>query len=211
MYELVLKPNAVTLTLYGEITEAHVGQLVGFLTTNTTLKTLSMEKCFISVTGFTSIIAALQSNTSIAELHIWDTPIVGESMDAIATMLAENTSLETLGLIEADINNKGLKDLCLALSVNKTLRVFNVRNNCGINAIGMRQLRAAIERANTTLIIVRHGILMDDDTSFEPQSPAYKKHAAAIEQQLWVNRLLHQDVCVRYNAVYEDECDLCNC
>ncbi|KAM5276939.1 leucine-rich repeat-containing protein 34 isoform 8-T8 [Hipposideros larvatus] len=118
---------------------------------NTTLKYLRMTGNKIENEGGMLFAAMLQINSSLEKLDLGDCDLE-ESTVHLSHMLKENHCLVELHMNKHDIRNGGMKQLCDALYLNKSLRYLDVSCN-KITRDGMVFL-ADVLKSNTTLEVI---------------------------------------------------------
>ncbi|XP_036705904.1 leucine-rich repeat-containing protein 34 isoform X6 [Balaenoptera musculus] len=118
---------------------------------NTTLKHLRMTGNKIENKGGMFFAAMLQINSSLEKLDVGDCDLE-ESTVHLGHMLKENQCLVELHMCKHDIKNCGMKQLCDALYLNRTLRYLDVSCN-KITQDGMVCL-ADVLKSNTTLEVI---------------------------------------------------------
>ncbi|KAF6385076.1 leucine rich repeat containing 34 [Rhinolophus ferrumequinum] len=118
---------------------------------NVTLKYLRMTGNKIENEGGMSFAAMLQINSSLEKLDLGDCDLE-ESTVHLSHMLKENHCLVELHMSKHDMRNGGMKQLCDALYLNKSLRYLDVSCN-KITRDGMVFL-ADVLKSNTTLEVI---------------------------------------------------------
>uniref|UniRef100_A0A7N5JDJ9 Leucine rich repeat containing 34 n=1 Tax=Ailuropoda melanoleuca TaxID=9646 RepID=A0A7N5JDJ9_AILME len=118
---------------------------------NTTLKYLRMTGNKIENKGGMFFAAMLQINSSLEKLDLGDCDLE-ESTVHLGHMLKENHCLVELHLCKHNIKNCGMKQLCDALYLNRSLRYLDVSCN-RITHDGMMCL-ADVLKSNTTLEVL---------------------------------------------------------
>ncbi|XP_061049433.1 leucine-rich repeat-containing protein 34 isoform X4 [Eubalaena glacialis] len=118
---------------------------------NTTLKHLRMTGNKIENKGGMFFAAMLQINSSLEKLDVGDCDLE-ESTVHLGHMLKENQCLAELHMCKHDIKNCGMKQLCDALYLNRSLRYLDVSCN-KITQDGMVCL-ANVLKSNTTLEVI---------------------------------------------------------
>ncbi|XP_007197600.1 leucine-rich repeat-containing protein 34 isoform X6 [Balaenoptera acutorostrata] len=118
---------------------------------NTTLKHLRMTGNKIENKGGMFFAAMLQINSSLEKLDVGDCDLE-ESTVHLGHMLKENQCLVELHMCKHDIKNCGMKQLCDALYLNRSLRYLDVSCN-KITQDGMVCL-ANVLKSNTTLEVI---------------------------------------------------------
>ncbi|XP_054432933.1 leucine-rich repeat-containing protein 34 isoform X3 [Pteronotus mesoamericanus] len=118
---------------------------------NTTLKYLRMTGNKVEDKGGMFFAAMLQINSSLEKLDLGDCDLE-ESTVHLGHMLKENHCLVELYMSKHDVRNYGLKQLCDALYLNKSLRYLDVSCN-KITRDGIVFL-AAVLKSNTTLEVI---------------------------------------------------------
>ncbi|XP_059776486.1 leucine-rich repeat-containing protein 34 isoform X4 [Balaenoptera ricei] len=118
---------------------------------NTTLKHLRMTGNKIENKGGMFFAAMLQINSSLEKLDVGDCDLE-ESTVHLGHMLKENQCLVELHMCKHDIKNCGMKQLCDALYLNRSLRYLDVSCN-KITQDGMVCL-ADVLKSNTTLEVI---------------------------------------------------------
>ncbi|KAB1284224.1 Leucine-rich repeat-containing protein 34 [Camelus dromedarius] len=118
---------------------------------DTTLKHLRMTGNKIENKGGMYFAAMLQINSSLEKLDLGDCDLE-ESTVHLGHMLKENQWLVELHMCKHDIKNGGMKQLCDALYLNRSLRYLDVSCN-KITQDGMVCL-ADVLRSNTTLEVI---------------------------------------------------------
>ena len=118
---------------------------------NTTLRKLSLYDNQISDKGATALAQALEGNTTLHQLDLANNKISDEGATALAQALEGNTTLHQLYLSNNQISDKGATALAIAMKVNTptTLRVLYLSDN-KISDKGASALAQALE-GNTTL------------------------------------------------------------
>ncbi|XP_029071233.1 leucine-rich repeat-containing protein 34 isoform X2 [Monodon monoceros] len=118
---------------------------------NTTLKHLRMTGNKIENKGGMFFAAVLQINSSLEKLDLGDCDLE-ESTVHLGHMLKENQCLVELHVCKHDMKNCGMKHLCDALYLNRSLRYLDVSCN-KITQDGMVCL-ADVLKKNTTLEVI---------------------------------------------------------
>uniref|UniRef100_A0AC11ASZ0 Leucine rich repeat containing 34 n=1 Tax=Ovis aries TaxID=9940 RepID=A0AC11ASZ0_SHEEP len=118
---------------------------------NRTLKHLRMTGNKIENKGGMFFAAMLQINSSLEKLDLGDCDLE-ESTVHLGHMLKENQCLVELHMCKHDIKNCGMKQLCDALYLNRSLQYLDVSCN-KITQDGMKCL-ADVLKSNTTLEVI---------------------------------------------------------
>uniref|UniRef100_A0A673U247 Leucine rich repeat containing 34 n=1 Tax=Suricata suricatta TaxID=37032 RepID=A0A673U247_SURSU len=118
---------------------------------NTTLKYLRMTGNKIENEGGMFFAAMLQINSSLEKLDLGDCDLE-ESTVHLGHMLKENHCLVALHLCKHNMKNCGIKQLCDALYLNRSLRYLDISCN-KITRDGMVYL-ADVLKSNTTLEVI---------------------------------------------------------
>uniref|UniRef100_A0AAA9SQP2 Leucine rich repeat containing 34 n=1 Tax=Bos taurus TaxID=9913 RepID=A0AAA9SQP2_BOVIN len=118
---------------------------------NRTLKHLRMTGNKIENKGGMFFAAMLQINSSLEKLDLGDCDLE-ESTVHLGHMLKENQCLVELHMCKHDIKNCGMKQLCDALHLNRSLQYLDVSCN-KITQDGMKCL-ADVLKSNTTLEVI---------------------------------------------------------
>ncbi|XP_027956958.1 leucine-rich repeat-containing protein 34 isoform X2 [Eumetopias jubatus] len=144
--------NLVYLNLMFNDIGPEGGELIAkALHKNTTLKYLRMTGNKIENKGGMFFAAMLQINSSLEKLDLGDCDLE-ESTVHLGHMLKENHCLVELHMCKHNIKNCGIKQLCDALYLNRSLRYLDVSCN-KITRDGMVCL-ADVLKSNTTLEVL---------------------------------------------------------
>ena len=106
-----------------DITDEDITHLSTMLSSNTTLKVLSLYNCNITDNGVRYICEGLTKNQTLTVLNIGGNPqITSVSTSTIADLIQTTTSLTTLDLDNTSLNNDDIKTICTSLNKNTTIR-----------------------------------------------------------------------------------------
>ncbi|XP_066890097.1 leucine-rich repeat-containing protein 34 isoform X13 [Kogia breviceps] len=136
---------------YNLISDVGASYAAKLLQKNTTLKHLRMTGNKIENEGGMFFAAMLQINSSLEKLDLGDCDLE-ESTVHLGHMLKENKCLVELHVCKHDIKNYGMKQLCDALYLNRSLRYLDVSCN-KVTQDGMVCL-ADVLKSNTTLEVI---------------------------------------------------------
>lgn len=108
------------------------------------LQSICIAQSGITNTGVQSLLAALETNSTITALHLQFNRIDRHGAGSLALFLTKTNSLRELVLDgNRDIGNSGTKELALALCRNDSLELLSLKS-CGVGKLGA-------ERFATTL------------------------------------------------------------
>ena len=108
------------------------------------IEELDLIECGLTSDGVGEVVGGLSDNHSLRELVLSGNLIGSEGAVAIATMLKTNSSLERLSLAGCGIGSSGGVELGAALERNKTLRYLDLSEN-ELEDNGVRGLSAGLE------------------------------------------------------------------
>ena len=112
--------------------------------THCQIERLVLSSCELTSDGVGEIVGGLSDNHSLKELVLIGNQIGSEGAVSMATMLKTNSSLERLALSWCDIGSRGGVELGAALERNKTLRELYLSGNA-LGYDGVRGLSAGLE------------------------------------------------------------------
>jgi Ran GTPase-activating protein (RanGAP) involved in mRNA processing and transport len=121
-------------------------RIAGLLGKTSCLTTLKLSRCSLTSTGFATICAALQENTTLEVLDLSANDCEDASR-AIAAMLRANRTLKTLDLDNCWLNEENIAEIGEALDGNQALTDLNLLYNIPQNVHAL----AAILKRNTAL------------------------------------------------------------
>ena len=105
------------------ITDEDITHLSTMLSSNTTLKVLSLYNCNITDNGVRYICEGLTKNQTLTTLNIGgNRQITSVSTSTIADLIQTTTSLTKLDLDNTSLNNDDIKTICTSLNKNTTIR-----------------------------------------------------------------------------------------
>ena len=106
-----------------DITDEDMTHLSTMLSSNTTLKELSLPYCNITDNGVQYICEGLTKNQTLSTLNIGcNNQITSVSSSTIADLIQTSTSLTELSLNNTSLTNDDIKTICTSLTKNATIR-----------------------------------------------------------------------------------------
>ena len=110
-----------------DITDEDITHLSTMLSSNTTLKELSLPYSNITDNGVQYICEGLTKNQTLTTLDIGgNRQITSVSTSTIADLIQTTTSLTTLYLYNTSLNNDDIKTICTPLNKNTTIRKLHL-------------------------------------------------------------------------------------
>ena len=110
-----------------DITDEDIAHLSTMLSSNTTLKELSLYNCNITDNGVQYIYEGLTKNQTLTTLNIGGNhQITSVSTSTIANLIQTATSLTELFLHYTSLNNDDIKTICTSLTKNTTVRKLHL-------------------------------------------------------------------------------------
>ena len=135
--------------------ESDLSRLAAFLHVNAALKSLTLHKYCIGVSGVTQLATCLNVNAVLKSLSLTESGIGSAEAAQLAGFLRENATLTSLNLLNNNIGDEGTVQLAECLRVNTTLSGLCLRLN-GIGVAGATQLADCL-RVNVTLTRLQLG------------------------------------------------------
>ena len=89
---------------------------------NTTLKTLNLSRCGITLPGAMTLCDSLETNTSVNDLNLSENDIGDDGIFCLSHSLELNKALTTLDVVSCKFTKLGLKSLALMLTFNTTIK-----------------------------------------------------------------------------------------
>jgi Ran GTPase-activating protein (RanGAP) involved in mRNA processing and transport len=130
---------------WNEIGDGGAIAIATALRTNKSLVELGLGSNGIGDNGAAAIAIALQINKSLRLLHLANNGIGDKGAVAIAGALQRNKSLRELGLCRNKIGDAGMTAIAQALTQNNSLKELNLYGNENIGTTGLRSLADALE------------------------------------------------------------------
>ena len=100
---------------------------------NKVLRTMLLDVNLIGDSGAMSIAQALEHNTALVKLDLWDNKIGDKGAVSLARALEKNTVLTTLDLGINKITDTGATAIAAALQVNTVVTELKLEGNTGID------------------------------------------------------------------------------
>ena len=111
------------LSYVTDITDEDITHLSTMLSSNTTLKEVSLYNCNITDNGVRYICEGLTKNQTLTTLNIGcNHQITSVSTSTIVDLIQTTTSLTRLDLNNTSLNNDDIKTICTSLNKNTTIR-----------------------------------------------------------------------------------------
>ena len=117
-----------------------------------TLNGASLQGCNIDDQGAQDLADALQRNTALSVIDLYNNQIGDQGAQALADALQRNTALTEIYLHENQIGDQGAQALAVALQKNTTVTSIYLRAN-QIGDEGAQALAEALQR-NTTVTVI---------------------------------------------------------
>ena len=106
-----------------DITDEDITHLSTMLSSNTTLKVLTLSNCNITDNGVRYVCEGLTKNLTLTTLNIgYNHQITSVSTSTIADLIQTTTSLTILSLYNTSLNHDDIKTICTSLNKNTTIR-----------------------------------------------------------------------------------------
>ena len=96
--------------------------IVQALRHNTTLKTLNLSRCGITLPGAMTLCDSLETNTSVNDLNLSENNIGDDGIVCLSHSLELNKALTTLNIMSCRFTKLGLKSLALMLTSNTSIK-----------------------------------------------------------------------------------------
>ena len=135
--------------------ESDLSRLAACPHVNAALKSLTLHKYCIGVSGVTQLATCLHVNAVLKSLSLTESGIGSAEAAQLAGFLRENATLTSLNLLNNNIGDEGTVHLAESLRVNTTLSGLCLRLN-GIGVAGATQLADCL-RVNVTLTRLQLG------------------------------------------------------
>ena len=127
--------------------------------TNTNVKTLALDTCYIDDHVVSLLFDGLAQNTVITGAYFHNNAITSTGANSIADALKQNSAIQTLDLRNNFLGDSGAKKLAKALKSNTGVTSVDVRDN-GISDEGTIALAQALKQSKTLqTVLINHNVL----------------------------------------------------
>eukprot|EP00750_Incisomonas_marina_P005476 INCI13963.3.p1 GENE.INCI13963.3~~INCI13963.3.p1 ORF type:complete len:602 (-),score=105.07 INCI13963.3:672-2477(-) len=161
--------------------------LVDALSTNTSLKKLTLDGQGISSEGAQSLAAYLRSNKRLEHFSLYHNSIGPDGAASIADSLRVNKSVNDVDLGDNKIGDAGATSLAEALRQNRTVSYIRLHND-GIGPVGAASLAAMISKVYSLEEICLYGNKIGDEGA-EAIGKALGRAAGLAELDIGDNRI----------------------